>query len=62
MDYETKPTSRSELRLYAKLFRSICGFNMIEAIDPVELLDRLPDNYTMFSVIVGVALIGNLKD
>lgn len=43
MDYETKPTSRSELRLYAKLFRSICGFNMTEAIDPVELLDRLPD-------------------
>lgn len=43
MDYETKPTSRKELRLYAKLFRSICGFNKIEPIDPIELLDRLPD-------------------
>ena len=27
MDYETKAASRNELRLYAKLFRSICGFN-----------------------------------
>lgn len=26
MDYETRATSRNELRLWAKLFRSICGF------------------------------------
>lgn len=43
MDYEIKPTSRKELRLYSKLFRSICGFSDNEPIDPVILLDRLPD-------------------
>ena len=39
MDYETKPTNRNELRLFAKLFRTICGFSMDEPIDPVALLD-----------------------
>lgn len=29
--------------MYAKLFRSICGFTMHEPIDPLLLLDRLPD-------------------
>lgn len=43
MDYEIKPTSRRDLRLYARLFRTICGFSENEAIDPVRLLDRLPD-------------------
>ena len=43
MDYEIKPTSRHDLRLYARLFRSICGFTDDEVIDPVWLLDRLPD-------------------
>lgn len=43
MDYETKPTSRNELRLYAKLFRSICNFTADEPIDPIALLDRLPE-------------------
>ena len=43
MDYETKAASRNELRLYAKLFRSICGFSSNECIDPVALLDKLPD-------------------
>ena len=42
MDYETKATSRKELRLYSKLFRSICGFSPDECIDPVILLDKLP--------------------
>lgn len=42
MDYETRATSREELRLYAKLFRTICGFTATEPIDPVILLDRLP--------------------
>lgn len=42
MDYEIQPTSRNELRLYAKLFRSICGFSNTEPIDPIYLLDRLP--------------------
>lgn len=43
LDYETKPASRQELRLCAKLFRSICGVTDSEPIDPVLLLDRLPD-------------------
>ena len=43
MDYETKATNRKELRLYAKLFRSICSFSPDECIDPVILLDKLPD-------------------
>lgn len=43
MDYETKATNRKELRLFAKLFRSICGLSDDEPVDPVALLDRLPD-------------------
>jgi predicted RNA-binding protein with PUA domain len=43
MDYETRATSRNELRLLAKLFRSICGFTNDEPIDPIALLDRLPE-------------------
>jgi len=43
MDYEIKAVNREELRLYAKLFRSICGYSEGEPIDPVALLDRLPD-------------------
>ena len=43
MDYETKPTSRAELRLFSKLFRSICGLSPDEPIDPIALLDKLPD-------------------
>ena len=43
MDYETKPTCRKDLRLYAKLFRSICGLNSEEPVDPVRLLDQLRD-------------------
>lgn len=43
MDFETKPTNRNELRLFSKLFRSICGYSSDEPIDPIELLDRLPD-------------------
>lgn len=44
MDYVIKATNRHELRLYSRLFRSICGFTEDEPIDPVELLDRLPDH------------------
>lgn len=43
MDYATKATNRKELRLYALLFRSVCGFSPNECIDPIFLLDRLPD-------------------
>lgn len=43
MDYETIPTSRAELRLFSKLFRSICSLSPDEPINPIALLDRLPD-------------------
>lgn len=43
MDYEIKPTSRKELRLFAKLFRSICGVSQKESIDPIVILERLRD-------------------
>ena len=43
MDYEIKAVCREKLRLYAKLFRTICGFSADEPIDPVALLDRLPE-------------------
>lgn len=43
MDYETRPTNRRELRLFSKLFRIRCGFTIDEPIDPLLLLDRLPD-------------------
>lgn len=43
MDYETKTTNRKELRLLSKLFRTICSFSQDEPIDPVVLLDKLPD-------------------
>ena len=43
MDYETRATSRNELRLLVKLFRSICGFTNDEPIDPIALLDRFPE-------------------
>ena len=41
MDYEIKPIKRKDLRLLAKLFRSICGYSADEPINPVEILDRL---------------------
>lgn len=43
MDYVTKSTNRKELRLLAKLFRSIMGLTQNERIDPVALLEKLPD-------------------
>jgi len=43
MDYETKPSSRSDLRKLAKLFRVVFELPSGGAIDPIILLDRLPD-------------------
>lgn len=43
MDYEIRPTSRNELRHCAKFFRAICGLSVDEPIDPIVLLDKLPD-------------------
>lgn len=64
MDYETKSTSREELRVYAKLFRSICGINNSDAIDPIALLDCLPDlegfNDVRYEVVYNNNLPGNV--
>ncbi len=64
MDYETKPTSREKLRLYAKLFRAICGFNEIEPINPIYLLDKLPDlegfSDVRYEIVYGNALEKNV--
>lgn len=43
MDFRIPATSRFQLRLYSKLFRAICDFTEDEPIDPVALLDKLPD-------------------
>ena len=64
MDYEIKAVCRKKLRLYAKLFRSICGFSPDEPIDPVALLDRLPDfeNFgdVRYEVVYNNQLPGNV--
>lgn len=43
MDYKTKPASREQLRLLAKLFDIAVGTNHKIKKPVVELLDRLPD-------------------
>lgn len=45
MDYATRPTSRTEVRLYAKIFRKLFELPLTGPIDPLSLLDRLPDVY-----------------
>lgn len=64
MDYETKATNRHDLRLYAKLFRSICGYKQDEPIDPIELLDRLPEiegfENVRYEIIYNNELPGNV--
>ena len=64
MDYETKATNRKELRLYALLFRRICGFTDEERIDPVALLDRLPElegfENVRYEIVYNNELLGNV--
>ena len=64
MDYETKPTSRSELRHCAKFFRAICGFTADEPIDPIALLDKLPDldgfEDVRYEIVYNDTLSGNV--
>lgn len=64
MDFVIKATNRHELRLYSRLFRSICGFTEDEPIDPVELLDRLPDlegfGDVRYEVVYNNVLPGNV--
>lgn len=64
MDYETRATSRNDLRLYAKLFRTICGLTADEPIDPIILLDRLPElegfEDVRYEVVYNDVLPGNV--
>lgn len=64
MDYETKATNRKELRLFARLFRSICGVSENEPIDPIDLLDKLPDlegfSDVRYEVVYNNELPGNV--
>lgn len=64
MDFVIKATNRYELRLYSRLFRSICGFTEDEPIDPVELLDSLPDlegfGDVRYEVVYNNVLPGNV--
>lgn len=41
MDYETRPTSRAKVRLYAKLFRKLFGLSLYGPVDPIMLLDKV---------------------
>lgn len=64
MDYETKPTSRKDLRLYSKLFRVLFDLSENEVIDPVSLLDQLPDceffSDVRYEVVYNDELPGNV--
>lgn len=64
MDYETKATNRNELRLYATLFRAICGLNDYEPIDPLVILEKLPElegfSDVRYEVVYNDALPGNV--
>ena len=52
MDYETKPTSRNDLRKYACILRQIFEVPLSGAFPVLEVLDKIPDvfpnsNYTI---------------
>lgn len=41
MDYETHPTSRAKVRLYAKMFRKLFGLSLYGPVNPIMLLDKV---------------------
>ena len=41
MDYETHPTSRAKVRLYAKMFRKLFGLSLYGSVNPIMLLDKV---------------------
>lgn len=43
MDYQTKPTSRCDLRKYAKIFRRLFNVPQTGAFPVLEILDRISD-------------------
>ena len=45
MDYETRPTSRAQVRLYANVFRKIFGLSQSGPVNPLTLLDKVNQVY-----------------
>lgn len=41
MDYETHPTNRMKVRLYAKMFRQLFGLSLYGSVNPIMLLDKV---------------------
>ena len=52
MDYKTKPTSRNDLRLYAKYLRNIFGIPETGPFPVLEALEMLPDIFGNCNYIV----------
>ena len=52
MDYETKPTSRNDLRKYARIVRQIFGVPLTGPFPVLTVLDRIPDVFEGSNYIV----------
>jgi hypothetical protein len=52
MDYQTKPTSRSDLRKYARLLRQLFGVSQTGAFPVLEVLERVPDVFEGCNFVV----------
>lgn len=52
MDYETKPTSRKDLRQYAKFVRYLFNFPATGPFPVLDVLDRLGDVFPNCSYII----------
>ena len=52
MDYETKPTSRRDLRKYAGILRKILGVPPCGRFPVLEILDKIPDKFKGSNYII----------
>lgn len=52
MDYETRPTSRKRLRVFAKLFRKIFEIDAWEPVKVLEILELVPNKLRNTSFII----------
>lgn len=52
MDYQTKPTSRNDLRRYAKILRRIFNVPETGAFPVLEVLERLEDVFQYYNYII----------
>lgn len=52
MDYETKPTSRKDLRKYAKILRKIFGVPEGGPFPVLEVLEKVPDVFKGSGIVV----------